>query len=61
VAPARSAGGVIGTAGFGTRDPALARGPGNAPAIHGFAVVNLALAGVALVAAALAGLAIHSR
>jgi MFS family permease len=55
------AGGVIGTAVFGTLYLALSRGPGSASAIHGFALVNLALAGTALVAAALAGLAMHSR
>jgi predicted MFS family arabinose efflux permease len=55
------AGGVIGTAVFGTLYFALARYPGRAPAIHGFALVNLALAVTALAAAALAALAIRYR
>ena len=54
------AGGVIGTAVFGSLYLALAHDPGE-QAIHGFAVVNLALAVTALAAAALAGLAIRSR
>lgn len=55
------AGGVIGTAVFGSAYLALASDPGQVPAIHGFAVVNLALAVTALAAAALAGIAIRSR
>ncbi len=55
------AGGVIGTAVFGSLYLALARDPGAKQAMHGFAVVNLALAVTALAAAALAGLAIRSR
>ena len=55
------AGGVIGTAVFGTLYLALARDHGRVPAIHGFAVVNLALAAAALAAAAMAGLAMRSR
>ena len=54
------AGGVIGTAVFGSLYLAFAHDPGE-QAIHGFAVVNLALAITALAAAALAGLAIRSR
>ncbi len=55
------AGGVIGTAVFGTLYLALARHPGAQQAVHGFAVVNLALAVTALAAAAMAGLAIRCR
>jgi hypothetical protein len=55
------AGGVIGTAVFGSVYLALASDPAQVPAIHGFAVVNLALAVTALAAAALAGIAIRSR
>jgi MFS family permease len=55
------AGGVIGTAVFGTLYLALARRPGPGPAVHGFAVVNLALAITAVAAAVMAGLAIRSR
>lgn len=59
--PTFLAGGVIGTAVFGTLYLALAREPGKTPAIHGFGLVNVALAITALAAAALAGLAIRSR
>jgi MFS family permease len=55
------AGGVIGTAVFGTLYLTLARQSGAAHAVHGFAAVNLALAATALAAAAMAGLAIGSR
>jgi hypothetical protein len=55
------AGGVIGTAAFGTLYLTLARQPGAVHAVHGFAAVNLALAATALAAAAMAGLAIGSR
>ena len=54
------AGGVIGTAVFGTAYLALVSGPGQ-QAVHGFAVVNLAMAVTALAAAAMAGLAIRPR
>jgi hypothetical protein len=53
------AGGVIGTAAFGTAYLALVHGPGQA--VRGFATVNLALAVTALAAAALAGLSVRHR
>jgi hypothetical protein len=51
-------GGVIGTAAFGTLYLALVHDSVHsaAQAVHGFAVVNLALAGTALAAAAMAGM-----
>jgi MFS family permease len=52
------AGGVIGTAAFGTAYLALVRHPGQA--VHGFAVVNLAMAVSALAAAGLAGLSVRT-
>jgi MFS family permease len=55
------AGGVIGTAVFGTLYLTLARHPGAGPAVRGFAMVNLALAITALAAAVMAALAIRSR
>jgi MFS family permease len=55
------AGGVIGTAVFGTLYLTLAPHPGAGPAVHSFAVVNLALAITALAAAVMAALAIRSR
>jgi len=51
------AGGVLGTAAFGTVYLALVHHPGQA--VHGFATVNLALAATALTAAVLAGLSIR--
>jgi MFS family permease len=51
------AGGVIGTAVFGTAYLALVPGPGRA--VHGFALINLALAATALAAAALALLSVR--
>ncbi|MGE5137015.1 MAG: MFS transporter [Gemmatimonadota bacterium] len=53
------AGGVIGTAAFGTLYLALAAGPGQA--VRGFATVTLALAVTALAGGGLAGLSIRSR
>jgi MFS family permease len=53
------AGGVIGTAAFGTAYLALVHHPSQA--VHGFAVVSLALAATALAAAALAGLSVRRR
>jgi MFS family permease len=53
------AGGVIGTAAFGTAYLALVHGPGQA--VRGFATVNLALAVTALAAATLAGLSVRRR
>jgi MFS family permease len=54
------AGGVVGTAVFGTAYLALVHGPGQA--IHGFATVSLAMAVTALAAAAMAALSIrHQR
>jgi MFS family permease len=53
------AGGVLGTAAFGTAYLTLAPNPGQA--VHGFATVNLALAVTALAAATLAGLSIRHR
>jgi len=50
-------GGVIGTAAFGTLYLALVHHPSQA--VHGFAVVCLALAGTALAAAAMAGRAVR--
>jgi MFS family permease len=50
-------GGVIGTAAFGSLYLALAHHP--AQAVHGFAVVNLALAGTALAAAAMAAVSVR--
>ena len=54
------AGGVVGTAAFGTVYLALVHDPGQAAA-HGFAIVNLALAATALAAAAMAWLSIRRR
>ena len=51
-------GGVIGTAAFGTAYLALVPGPGRA--VHGFAVICLAMAATALAAAAMAGLAVRA-
>jgi hypothetical protein len=51
------AGGVLGTAAFGTLYLALVHSPGGA--VHGFATLNLALSLTAMAAAALAGLAIR--
>jgi MFS family permease len=51
-------GGVIGTAAFGTAYLALAPHPDQA--VHGFAVICLALAGTALAAAAMASLAVRA-
>lgn len=53
------AGGVVGTAAFGTAYLALVHEPGQA--VHGFALVNLALAVTALAAAALAALSVRRR
>ena len=53
------AGGVIGTAAFGTAYLALVHD--RHQAVHGFATVSLAMAVTALVAAALAGLAVRRR
>jgi hypothetical protein len=53
------AGGVIGTAVFGTAYLTLAPGPGRA--VHGFATLSLTLALTALAAAALAWLSIRHR
>jgi hypothetical protein len=52
-------GGVIGTAAFGTVYLALVHHP--AQAIHGFAVLNLALAVTALAAAAMAAVSVRRR
>jgi len=51
------AGGVIGTAAFGSAYLALAHGPGQA--VRGFALVNTALAATALAAAAMAALSVR--
>jgi len=53
------AGGVVGTAAFGTAYLALVHHPGQA--VHGFAVVNVALAVTALAAAAMAALSVRRR
>jgi MFS family permease len=53
------AGGVIGTAAFGTAYLALVHDPGQA--VRGFATLNLALAVTALAAAALAALSVRRR
>jgi hypothetical protein len=53
------AGGVIGTATFGTAYLALVHS--QRQAVHGFAVISLALAVTALAAAALAGLSVRRR
>lgn len=50
-------GGVVGTAAFGAAYLTLV--PGHGTAVHGFALVNLALAASALVAAGLAGLSVR--
>jgi MFS family permease len=52
-------GGVIGTAAFGTVYLALVHHPGQA--VHGFAVLNLALAATALTAAAMAAVSVRRR
>ena len=54
---ATRAGGVIGTAAFGTIYLALVRHPDQA--VHGFAVLNLALAATALAATAMAAVAVR--
>jgi MFS family permease len=56
---ATRAGGVIGTAAFGTLYLALVHHPGQA--VHGFAVLNLALAATALVATAMATVSVRRR
>ena len=56
---ATRAGGVIGTAAFGTLYLALVHHPGQA--VHGFAVLNLALAATALAAAAMAAVSVRRR
>ena len=56
---AARAGGVIGTAAFGTVYLALVRHAGQA--VHGFAVLNLALAATALAAAAMAAVSVRGR
>jgi hypothetical protein len=53
------AGGVVGTAVFGTMYLALVHGPGQAT--HGFAMVSLAMAVTALAAAAMAALSVRHR
>jgi MFS family permease len=53
------AGGVLGTAAFGTAYFTLVHG--RSEAVHGFALLNFTLAATALAAAALAGLAIRPR
>jgi hypothetical protein len=52
-------GGVIGTAAFGTLYLALVHHPGQA--VHGFAVLNLALAATVLAAAAMAAVSVRQR
>lgn len=54
-------GGVIGVAVFGTAYFALVPRPGVSPAVHGFAVTNLAMAGTALAAAAAAAISVRRR
>jgi MFS family permease len=54
---ATRAGGVVGTAAFGTAYLALA--PDGGQAVHGFATVSLAMAVTALIAAALAGFSVR--
>ena len=56
---AARAGGVIGTAAFGTVYLALVHHAGQA--VHGFAVLNLALAATALAAAAMAAVSVRRR
>ena len=56
---ATRAGGVIGTAAFGTLYLALVHHPGQA--VHGFAVLNLALAATVLAAAAMAAVSVRQR
>ena len=56
---AARAGGVIGTAAFGTVYLALVHHPGQA--VHGFAVLNIALAGTALASAAMAAVSVRRR
>jgi predicted MFS family arabinose efflux permease len=56
---ATRAGGVIGTAAFGTVYLALVHHPEQA--VHGFAVLNLALAATALAAAAMAAVSVRRR
>jgi MFS family permease len=56
---ATRAGGVIGTAAFGTVYLALVHHPGQA--VHGFAVLNLALAATAVAAAAMAVVSVRRR
>jgi MFS family permease len=56
---ATRAGGVIGTAAFGTLYLALVHHPRQA--VHGFAVLNLALAATALAAAAMAAVLVRRR
>jgi hypothetical protein len=52
-------GAVIGTAAFGTVYLTLVHHP--AQAVHGFAVLNLALAATALAAAAMAAVSVRRR
>jgi MFS family permease len=56
---ATRAGGVIGTAAFGTLYLALVHHPGQA--VHGFAVLNLALAATVLAAAVMAAVSVRQR
>ena len=56
---ATRAGGVIGTAAFGTLYLALVHHPGQA--VHGFAVLNLALAATAVAATAMAAVSVRRR
>jgi MFS family permease len=54
-------GGVIGVAVFGTAYFWLVPHPGASPAVHGFAIINIAMAGTALTAAAAATISVRQR